>query len=100
MAKTKTKALIYPRQSRSTEKFFWLVAFFQNVAKLEAVAQAIDKTSKEATWNWPLFDTLAVAKHTLIDDQKNTVSYLVKDGLLLFAHQDTTVFEQPAGGAA
>ena len=95
MAKTKTEALIYPERFGSQKKLFWLVCFFQKTARLEELKKATKKVWEARRLNTPLGEALWVAQQDLVKTLEKETKFVVEDGLLLFAHQDTTVFQQP-----
>lgn len=82
---------IYPEAPETTDPLFWLAYYFRNVAELEAIKRLIylghKKQTPEPTWR-----ALYAGQRELEAAIGRAIAYVKDEGLLLFAHNDTTVF--------
>ena len=91
---TRAKTPIYPDLPSSDSplgRFFWLAAFLRDQAELEAINGLIDKPSHIKSPR-PLRMALYGALRTQENDLSKSLSQVCSNGLLPFAHQQTTVF--------
>lgn len=90
-AKRSTAAkLPYPDVTDPTGKLDWLIHYFHDLAKLQAINDLVVEMSKRKRGCVVLYALYEARRH-LTNETKQSLAYAVKDGLLPFAHTGTTV---------
>lgn len=89
--------LPFPQLPDSGSRFFWLAAYFNDLAQLEALSTVCDR-AHSASRRRPYIELLALtsACSHRRDELQKSFKYVVSDGLLPFAWAGTTVFATEA----
>ena len=92
-----SKAMPHPEIGDTDSRFFWLRAYFQDQAQLEAIKAHLLPMYSLKRSDMVLRLALTSSEDLLKDQANRSLDNAIEDGLLLFCHADTTVLQ---GGAA
>lgn len=92
-----SKAMPHPEIGDTDSRFFWLRAYFQDQAQLEAIKAHLLPMYSLKRGDRVLRLALTSSEGHLKDQANRCLNNAILDGLLLFCHADTTVLQ---GGAA
>ena len=92
-----SKAMPHPDIGDTDSRFFWLRAYFQDQAQLEAIKAHLLPMYSLNRGDMVLRLALTSSEDLIKDRANNSLKNATLDGLLLFCHADTTVLQ---GGAA
>lgn len=87
-----TRPLPYPDLEANEGKLFWLGVYFRDLAELEALQGLVIEMHRRHR-SQVVCTALYSAQHANRDSTKMALGYVVSEGLLLFAHPTTTVFD-------
>lgn len=85
--------LLYPDPDKLPKRLFWLANYFRDIAKLQALLDLMTEMHRRGGHPDALFHALYGAQGHQRDAIELSLSYVVSDGLLLFAFQETTVMQ-------
>lgn len=92
-ARTKAAAPVRPRLPNTEHPGFWLAVFLIQSAELDALVKHTRSAAMRKTPS-VLQDALYDAQRLMRGEIGLPVGYMVKEGLLPFAHVHTTYFDQ------
>jgi len=94
-AKAKLAKVLYPDTDEHPESLFWLGVFFRETAEIDALqALAKEKHRLKRSPHTAVFLALYGAIDSAKKELKAPLGYVIEQGQLLFAHQDTTIFNK------
>lgn len=93
-AKARSPAMPYPDLEKNDGKLFWLAAYFQDLNHVLALRRVYTEMHRRGREEMILCGVSA-AIGRLTDEANRSLVYVIKNGLLPFAHEGTTVFAAP-----
>jgi len=94
-AKAKPAKVLYPDPDLNPESLFWLGVFFRDTAQIEALQALVkEKYRLKRPPHIAVFAALHGAIRSAKKELKTPLGYVIEEGQLLFAHQDTTIFNK------
>lgn len=90
-ARATNRKPIYPDFPKVGHRLFWLAAYLRGIAEADAL-DALHTEAIRRKRSIVACHALSMANIAARDSVKTEAEYTRRDGLLLFAHNDTTVF--------
>jgi len=87
--------LQYPDPDKFPKSLFWLAIYFRTLAQSDALKSLTIEMHRRRRQADPMFHALYEAQDHMRKEIKQPLDYLIKEGMLLFAFEQTTVFDAP-----